>query len=74
MRDTSQTFSGVAGGSSLVPGTMQAWDLSGLAVGYELGKLGYDCRILEARDRVGGVSHTIRRGTEETDLDGRHQR
>jgi monoamine oxidase len=47
--------------------------LSGLAVGYELGKLGYDFRILEARTRVGGVSHTIRRGTEETDLDGRHQ-
>ncbi len=47
--------------------------LSGLAVAWELQKLGYDVRILEARDRVGGVSHTIRRGTEETDLDGRHQ-
>jgi len=48
--------------------------LSGLAVGYELGKLGYDYRILEARDRVGGVGQTVRRGTEEADLDGRHQR
>ena len=28
--------------------------LAGLVVGYELGKLGYDIRILEARDRVGG--------------------
>jgi monoamine oxidase len=43
--------------------------LSGLAVGYELGKLGYDYRILEARDRVGGVAHTVRRGTEETELE-----
>jgi len=27
--------------------------ISGLVVGYELGKLGYDFRTLEARDRVG---------------------
>lgn len=27
--------------------------LSGLAVAYELGKVGYDCRILEARSRPG---------------------
>jgi monoamine oxidase len=47
--------------------------LSGLAVGYELGKLGYQYRILEARDRVGGVNHTIRRGTEETETTGEHQ-
>lgn len=44
--------------------------ISGLTVGYELGKLGYDYQILEARDRVGGVNHTIRQGTRETDLDG----
>lgn len=42
--------------------------LSGLMVGYELGKLGYDCRILEARDRVGGVAWSVRRGTEHTEL------
>jgi monoamine oxidase len=47
--------------------------ISGLAVGYELGKLGYDYRILEARGRVGGVSHTIRRGTEETEMGGERQ-
>jgi monoamine oxidase len=42
--------------------------LTGLMVGYELGKLGYDCRILEARDRVGGVAWSVRRGTEHTEL------
>lgn len=42
--------------------------LSGLVVGYELGKLGYDYRVLEARDRVGGVSWTIRHGTEHTEM------
>jgi monoamine oxidase len=47
--------------------------LTGLATGYELGKLGYDYQILEARDRVGGVNHTIRRGTQETELTGESQ-
>jgi monoamine oxidase len=42
--------------------------ISGLVVGYELGKLGYDCRILEARDRVGGVAWSVRRGAEHTEL------
>src|SRR5215813_13681131 len=34
--------------------------VSGLTVCYELSKLGYDVRILEARDRVGGVNWTLR--------------
>src|SRR5688572_23983535 len=42
--------------------------VSGLVVGYELGKLGYDYRVLEARDRVGGLTWTIRRGTEHTEI------
>ena len=37
--------------------------LAGMATAYELAKLGYDCRILEARMRPGGRCHTIRRGT-----------
>ena len=28
--------------------------LSGLTTAYELGKVGYDCRVLEARQRPGG--------------------
>ena len=37
--------------------------LSGLAVAYELGKVGYDCRVLEGRARPGGRVFTVRRGT-----------
>jgi monoamine oxidase len=47
--------------------------VSGLVAAYELGKLGYDCRILEARDRVGGLAWTIRRGTEHTEIGGERQ-
>ena len=42
--------------------------VSGMTVGYELGKLGYDVRILEARDRVGGVNWTLRRGATHTEI------
>src|SRR5690606_689151 len=83
------------GGSSLVMGAMNAWDLmatpagprpewrgnradttvlilgagiSGLVVGYDLGKLGYDYRILEARERVGGLAWSVRQGHEHTEL------
>jgi monoamine oxidase len=37
--------------------------IAGLVAAYELGKAGYDCTILEARDRVGGRNWTVRRGT-----------
>jgi monoamine oxidase len=36
--------------------------LAGLAVAYELGKLGYQCQILEARSQPGGRVYTVRRG------------
>ena len=36
-------------------------------------KLGYDFRILEARDRVGGLAWTVRRGTEHTEIGGERQ-
>jgi monoamine oxidase len=47
--------------------------VSGLVVGYELGKLGYDFRILEARDRVGGLNWTVRGGAEHTEINGERQ-
>ena len=47
--------------------------ISGLTLGYELGKLGYDYQILEARDRVGGLNWTARHGTSHTELGGEHQ-
>src|SRR5881394_2658649 len=42
--------------------------VSGMTVGYELGKLGYSVRLLEARDRVGGVNWTLRRGATHTEI------
>ena len=47
--------------------------ISGLVVAYELNKLGYDFQMLEARDRVGGINWTIRRGTEHTEINGERQ-
>jgi monoamine oxidase len=47
--------------------------LSGLVAAYELGKLGYDCRVLEARDRVGGLQWTVRRGSTHTEVGGETQ-
>ena len=46
---------------------------AGLGAAYELGKLGYRCRILEARQRPGGRIWTIRRGTRETEVSGQSQ-
>src|SRR5262245_61958250 len=42
--------------------------VSGMTVGYELGKLGYKVSILEARDRVGGVNFSVRRGATHTEI------
>src|SRR5215468_9974394 len=44
--------------------------VSGLTVCYELAKLGYNVHILEARDRVGGVNWTLRRGATHTEIGG----
>ncbi|MEU6423893.1 flavin monoamine oxidase family protein [Streptomyces spiralis] len=44
--------------------------IAGLTSAYELGKAGYDCTVLEARDRVGGRNFTVRGGDTVTDLNG----
>ena len=44
--------------------------LAGMTVAHELGKLGYDCRVLEARTRPGGRVHTARNGVVERDVNG----
>lgn len=44
--------------------------VSGLVTAYELGKLGYDVRVIEARERVGGLNWTARKGTEHVEIDG----
>ena len=47
--------------------------LAGMATAYELGKLGYECTVLEARSRAGGRVWTIRGGTKETEMGGAPQ-
>jgi monoamine oxidase len=42
--------------------------MAGMATAYELGKLGYDCTVLEARARPGGRNWTVRGGTTETEF------
>ncbi len=37
--------------------------LAGMAAAYELGKLGYRCTILEARERAGGRCWSVRKGS-----------
>ena len=91
---------GALGGSSLMLGAMDAWELkgasagpkpvlrgaqpttrvavlggglSGLIVAHELRKLDYDCRVLEARDWSGGLTWTVRRGAEHTEIGGERQ-
>src|SRR5712692_5416536 len=47
--------------------------MAGLSAAYELGKAGYDCTVLEARDRVGGRNWSVRRGTRLEMNDGTRQ-
>jgi monoamine oxidase len=47
--------------------------LSGLTCAYELGKLGYEYQVLEARDRVGGLQWAVRKGAEHTEVGGERQ-
>jgi monoamine oxidase len=42
--------------------------LAGMAAAYELGKLGYKCTILEARERAGGRCWSIRKGSVNTEV------
>jgi monoamine oxidase len=47
--------------------------IAGLVAAWELRKAGYDCVILEARDRSGGRNWTIRKGTRVEMTDGTTQ-
>jgi monoamine oxidase len=63
------TLTGRRGARVLVLGA----GIAGLTAAYELGKAGYDCVVLEARNRPGGRNWTVRGGTTERDLDGHTQ-
>lgn len=47
--------------------------VAGLSAAFELGRAGYDCTVLEARDRTGGRNFTVRRGTTLAMNDGTKQ-
>ena len=47
--------------------------IAGLVTAYELGKAGYDCTVVEARERPGGRNWTVRRRHAETEIDGTRQ-
>lgn len=47
--------------------------IAGMTAAYELGRAGYRCTVLEARDRVGGKNWTIRGGDEIRFVDNRVQ-
>lgn len=48
--------------------------LAGMTAAYELGKLGYQCQVLEARAFAGGRCQTARKGFALTELGGEEQR
>jgi monoamine oxidase len=47
--------------------------ISGLVAAYEMGKAGFQCTVLEARDRPGGRNWTVRNGTTVEFVDGMKQ-
>ena len=47
--------------------------IAGLVAAYEMGKLGYNCTVLEARERPGGRVWTVRKGSEISLTDGTKQ-
>jgi monoamine oxidase len=59
----SQTSFNLAGRVSGVRVVILGAGLAGMTAAYELGKAGFDCRVLEARARPGGRVFTVRRGT-----------
>jgi monoamine oxidase len=59
----SQADFNLAGRVSGVRVVVLGGGLSGMTAAYELGKAGFDCRVLEARARAGGRVFTVRRGT-----------
>src|SRR5215467_10414798 len=63
-------FSGRARGTKVI---VLGAGISGMTAGYELSKLGYEVRIIEARDRVGGVNWSVRRGATHTETTGETQ-
>src|SRR4051794_2984550 len=64
---------GLSGGSKNTKVIILGAGVAGLTAAYELGKAGYDVKLLEARSFAGGRAQTAKRGFEDTDLNGNHQ-
>src|SRR5271170_1950149 len=47
--------------------------IAGLVAAYEMGKAGYSCTVIEARERPGGRNWTVRNGTRIEFNDGTEQ-
>ncbi|MBI3516063.1 MAG: FAD-dependent oxidoreductase, partial [Proteobacteria bacterium] len=67
-----------AGPPALAPGSGKGTSvvilgagIAGMVAAYELGKAGYDCRVLEARARPGGRNWTVRAGDVVEEVDSR---
>ncbi|MEV0996219.1 flavin monoamine oxidase family protein [Nonomuraea sp. NPDC050202] len=60
------TLSGRASAKVVIIGA----GVAGLTAAYELGKAGYDCTLLEARQKPGGRNLTLRAGDRLTELNG----
>lgn len=60
---------GRAGGTAAVLTTILGAGIAGMTAAYELSKAGYECTLLEARDRAGGRCWTIRSGDTINELD-----
>lgn len=71
-RRTAAAFT-LDGRSDGTPVVILGAGVAGLCAAYELGKLGYQCTVLEARDRPGGRVWTVRNGTAHTEIDGSTQ-
>ncbi|TYB63296.1 flavin monoamine oxidase family protein [Nonomuraea sp. PA05] len=63
------TLSGRASAKVVIIGA----GVAGLTAAYELGKAGYDCTLLEARQKAGGRNLTLRGGDRLTELNGAAQ-
>jgi len=64
---------GLSGGSKNTKVIILGAGVAGLTAAYELGKAGYEVKLLEARSFAGGRAQTAKRGFEDTDLNGNHQ-
>jgi monoamine oxidase len=69
-RDAPPMLSGSGKGKTVV---ILGAGLAGMTAAYELSKLGYTCKVLEARDFAGGRCQTARTGTVLEELGGEKQ-